>query len=105
MSDISESVCLNHTSTPAVCRCTTCFKPICNDCIVRDNEESFCGQICAEKNKRTSENIAALNKRKPSGALKKIILLGIIAAGLYWAYTNQAKVKEIIDKGKSELNK
>ena len=105
MSNIEDSVCLNHPNTTASSRCTTCFKPICTECITTENNEDFCSIICAEKHKRTSENIEALNTRKSSGLFKKIMILAIIAAGLYWAYTNQSKVKEMIDKGKQELEK
>jgi hypothetical protein len=105
MPNMGDKVCLNHTSTPATSRCTTCFKPICDECIIAENDEDFCCQICLEKHKRTSENIEALERRKPSGLFKKIILLAIVSGAIYWAYNNQTKVKEMIDKGKKEISK
>jgi hypothetical protein len=44
---MASSICVNHTDRPATSRCSSCHKPICNDCIVRDAGEVFCSNACA----------------------------------------------------------
>ena len=105
MPDMSDKVCLNHTSTPATSRCTNCFKPICNECIKVESNEHFCSQICIEKHKRTSANIDALNTRKKSGFMGKLILIIILAGLAYGGWKYKDKIKEMFDKGKKEMSK
>ena len=105
MPDMGDKVCLNHTSVQAVSRCTTCFKPICQQCIVQDNQDDFCSQICLEKHKRTSENIELLKSRKSSGVVGKLIKLVIVVGLIYAAWTYRDKIQEMFDKGKKEISK
>ena len=51
MPNMENKVCLNHPNIDATSRCTSCFKPMCNECIIKDTGEDFCTQVCAEKHK------------------------------------------------------
>ena len=42
------SVCVNHTNRTATSRCSSCHKPICNDCIVNSGGAVYCSNRCAE---------------------------------------------------------
>ena len=105
MPNMDNKVCLNHTSTPATSRCTTCFKPICDECILKEGSEDFCCQICIEKHKRTDENIQLLKSRKKSNLPGKIIKLVIIGAIIYGAWKYREPIKKLFDQGKKELPK
>jgi hypothetical protein len=105
MANMNNKVCLNHTSVPATSRCTTCFKPICDECIHAEGSEHFCSQICIEKHKRTSENIELLKERKKPGLLGKVIKLLIIAAIVYGAWKYREPIKNLFDQSKKEISK
>jgi len=42
------SICVNHTSRTATTRCSSCHKPICDDCVIKANGSVFCSQKCVE---------------------------------------------------------
>ena len=106
MLNMENKVCLNHPDIDATSRCTSCFKPICNTCIINDAGEDFCTQVCAEKHKRTNETVQSYKERKKSSHLfRNLVILIILGTAAYWAVNNQEKVKDVIDKGKQELNK
>ncbi len=101
MADMSERVCLNHPNTPAVARCETCFKPLCEDCIVLQEGKTFCTDTCAQNFSQSGERIAEFDKNQRKARLRKrirkLVTLAILAAlgwGVYqWcrSHPNQAK--------------
>ena len=106
MANMEDKVCLNHTDTQATSRCTNCFKPICNECITSAYGADFCCQSCAEKHKRSDDNLNAFKEKSKSGSpLKKIVFVAIIAAIAYFAWENKEQVKETVDKVKQEIPK
>ena len=50
------SVCVNHTDRQATSRCSSCHKPICNDCIIKDSGSVFCSEKCVEGAARFNKN-------------------------------------------------
>lgn len=102
MSNVSNSVCPKHPNTPAVSRCVTCMKPICQECVNKVNNDTFCSSTCAENHIRSSADLARFKSKQKSGVLKKVIIL-VIIAGLAWlAWSNQDKIKEFINKQTQE---
>ena len=103
MSNVEGKVCLNHTSTPAVSRCTTCFKPICSNCIVQVNAEHFCSEACAENHIRTSADITRFKGKQKSGLFKKVIILAILGALAWFGWTRKDDIMKIINQQKQEM--
>ena len=104
MANVEESVCLNHTSTPAVCRCTNCFKPICSECVNMVNHQRFCSEDCAENHIRTSADITRFKGKQKSGFLKKVIILAILGGLAWFGWTKKDEIKQFFDKHKKELS-
>ena len=42
------SICVNHTNRAATTRCSSCHKPICDECVVKSGSAIFCSQRCLE---------------------------------------------------------
>ena len=85
-----NSVCLNHPDRPAVSRCTTCFKPICGECIVRAHGEEFCSRQCADNYEGTRAGVAEYEeqekRRKTARRRRRIVFLVILAGLGYFGY-------------------
>ena len=45
---MSASVCIKHPDRVATARCSTCHKPICDDCVVEVSGAKFCSKTCAD---------------------------------------------------------
>lgn len=103
MSNLEGINCLNHTSVPAAARCTSCMKPVCQECVVSVNSDSFCSETCAENHIRTSANISRFKNKQKSGVMKKVIILAIIAAIAWFAWTKKDAIQEKIDEQKEQL--
>ena len=113
-------VCLNHPDTEAVARCGACGKPLCANCVIESNGNSFCSKACAKKAmdsaSRSSDVISRAGKADSKAAVKKIIfiliLLAIAGAAAYFYSQNKdeidakvsAQVKTIKKKGKKAIN-
>ncbi|OVE81809.1 hypothetical protein BVY04_02395 [bacterium M21] len=80
-------VCPNHPEIDAVSRCTTCFKPLCAECILCTGGLDFCSDQCSTNHFTTNAAIedgfareAAARRR---ARIKKVIFLIIlIVAGI-----------------------
>ncbi|MCM8530489.1 MAG: hypothetical protein NE330_04945 [Lentisphaeraceae bacterium] len=103
MSSIEGKVCLNHTNIPAVARCTSCMKPVCQECVVNVNSDNFCSDTCAENHIRTSADINRFKSKQKSGVMKKVIILAILAALAWFGWTKKEEIKQKIDEKKEEL--
>lgn len=112
MADISESVCLNHPDTPAVIRCATCGKPICQACIVRRNSSAYCSDTCADNAENSFDRVNDVieNKKKVDAKNRVrtiiiLIILAAVAAGAYFYYTqNKSEVDRFINKTEKQIN-
>ncbi len=90
---LSGSVCLNHPQVPAMVRCATCSKPICQECVQLHDKVSYCSQLCYENALRTGVMVEDVKRRKKAAELKRFLrlvisllfLVAILAAG-YWLY-------------------
>ena len=80
--NMEGKVCVNHPDTHAESRCTSCFKPICNVCIVGVQREDFCTKECANNHFQNLAHQASLGSGKSGGALKSIIRIVIYLAVL-----------------------
>ena len=103
---VANSVCLNHPDRPADTRCTTCHKPICNECAIRDGNNVFCSDQCRENYDSTRENVEAFQERKRREKRRKmikrliilIILIAIGAAAYKYFADNPDDLKKLREK-------
>lgn len=87
-----SKVCLNHPDREATDRCTACFKPLCDECVVIHNGDSYCSEECISQAVRTTENINSFKqaekrskfRRLISRLLKFVIFIGIAAGIVYF---------------------
>ena len=106
---MDDRVCPNHPQVRAVSRCASCFKPLCTDCVVKNDGNDFCSNQCSQNFTTTNIHFNEFNerekRRKRTALIKKIVQL-VILAGLGWfGYQYWAEHKEDINdrlKKKSE---
>jgi hypothetical protein len=102
---LRHSVCLNHPDRPATARCTVCFKPVCEECLIRDGAAGFCSQVCADNYGRTKGTVDAWHgqrqrdvARRRRRTLVRLIVLLIIAIAAYLYFTrNPGKLDRLKD--------
>jgi hypothetical protein len=104
MPNMGDKVCLNHTSVPAVSRCETCFKPLCEECILEIEGRHFCSEKCAEnsfdKRGRMAVLDAANQKSKAAAMVRNIVILLVLAGIAYAGYVYwQGHKKEVQNLG------
>ncbi len=61
---VRDSVCLNHPDRPATARCTVCFKPVCAECLIRNDDGGFCSETCAANYARTRGSLDAWHEQR-----------------------------------------
>lgn len=103
MSNLEGKVCLNHTGIAAVARCISCMKPVCQECLVNVNSDNFCSDTCAENHIRTSADISRFKSKQKSGILKKVIILAILGALIWLAWTKKDEIKQKINEQKEQI--
>lgn len=89
------SVCLNHPDTPAVTRCVTCGKPLCENCIVAGK---YCSDSCRNAGisgaQRAGEVVKERRKTNAKGASRAVaitLIIALIAACAYWYYQKNSR--------------
>lgn len=100
---MSGQVCLNHTDRDAVTRCETCFKPLCDECVIARNDIDFCSGTCADNYAESAERMAdqddRARKRRARKRMKRLALLIILGAlaycGYRWANANPDRTREL----------
>jgi hypothetical protein len=110
-------VCPNHPEVPAVSRCTTCFKPLCQECAIVKENLDFCSDQCSTNHFTTNASIGAGLARdaaaKRRARIRRMILflallLVVFGFVFYWQTSmsdeDKAKIKkmgtEAVDKTK-----
>jgi len=69
----NNSVCVNHPNRDAYLRCNQCWKPLCQECVIKTDYGVYCSHSCAEKGKLFKQQLEAQPKRsKRDIFLKKI---------------------------------
>lgn len=98
MSDISDSVCLNHPDIPAAARCAACGKPICESCILKRNGSSYCSERCAEdaekadgRVKEVMEGTQRVHARKRVRMLFLLFSLLLLCLAAYAFYARNSE--------------
>ena len=92
MADVKDQVCLNHTDRPAASRCETCFKPLCDDCIVETDGVHFCSSECAANYGDSEDRLQSIEdserKRRARKRRRRVLLfivaVAIVAAAYSW---------------------
>ena len=75
-------VCLNHTERKATTKCTTCFKPLCRECAIKDAGRDFCSNLCKANYASTNERIGYSEDRRRAAKRQKLIELVIVLLSL-----------------------
>ena len=68
------SICVNHTSRAATARCSSCHKPICDECVVKESGTVFCSQACAVNAARFNANFKPDRGPGFFGSIKNMIV-------------------------------
>ena len=113
MAKISDSVCLNHPDTPAVTRCATCGKPVCEICVVRKSGADYCSQVCASNAEKSAGRVNSVlesrkraNSRNGIRTLIVLIILAVIAALAYYFYSqNSDDVDSFVKRTERKISK
>ena len=113
MTDLSQSVCLNHPDTPAVARCATCSKPICEACVVNRNDSLYCSEECAanaaasvDRITRTLDEKRRTHTRTRYRTIILLLIILIAAAAASWYYfQNKSDVDRLMQKTGTELDR
>ena len=109
---MEDRVCPDHPEVQALSRCASCFKPLCADCIIKNDGNDFCSNQCSQNFTATNTHFNEFNKRekrrKRNARTKKIALLVILPVLGWYGYQYWAEHKETIKdrlRNKSELLK
>ncbi len=83
-------ICINHPEVQTQAHCLACMKPICQECLVVDNGQSFCSAKCAVRQKDSQEVIAKeqtrLRRQRRIKLIVRLVILLVGAAVAYIAY-------------------
>ena len=95
----ADKVCLNHTDRPAIARCLSCRKPVCEECVVESNGEQFCSVICRQGHETTNANMATYREQTKGGGLFGLLIkLAIIGAIAYFGWMYKDQIMNMINK-------
>ena len=114
------SNCFNHGDREAAARCAVCGKSLCEECVIRENNSTFCSAECKEKAAATTErarDVLAEKAKTDSARLVRrliyiFILIAAAAAAWYFFEEHEDKVErkfersvESVEKSTSKLMK
>ena len=106
MATLDGSVCLNHPNTPAVFRCTTCFKPICAVCALEQHGKRFCSDKCAEDFAGSAQRVAqydqSTRREKSRKLVRRLVTMLAVGAITYvavrWTLAHPEETQAILRK-------
>ena len=97
---MSDKVCMNHTDREAESRCISCFKPICDECIIRYKGQNYCSDECAEGAEQTAQQIdeisAGQNRVRRKRIIRRILILLILCVIAFLVYQFVFKNKDMM---------
>lgn len=80
--------CTNHSGRPADNRCIQCHKPLCDDCVIRDEGDSFCSKKCTSRYRTFHRAYEADRAKTPVGTIigriGTVVLLVLVVAALIY---------------------
>ena len=87
------SYCLKHQDRVTDKRCSTCLKPICDECSMSTELGNFCSQVCYEKRVASNERVEVLRKEDEAERIPRLIrklvswgVLVLIIVGCFMLY-------------------
>jgi len=100
---MSGQVCLNHPDVPAATRCETCFKPLCEDCVILENGVQFCSDNCAQNYSQSGERLDDFNSQQRARRRRKrirrfvtLVVIVVVAVVVWkWLQDNPDKAGEL----------
>ena len=106
-----DSTCVVCHDRVAQFRCLQCHKPVCDECAFKTDMGAFCGRNCAAQYRDYRKDGGAVTKEKKGSLIKTLILLIILAAGVfavaYWRgwlpESVQEKVEEVRSKAAEQV--
>lgn len=81
------TACFNHKDRPGTVRCSSCLRPVCEECVIVDSaDRRYCSQKCLDGAIALSERVADLNSRPPPSRTLPVVssLLLLAALGGAW---------------------
>jgi len=72
------TMCLKHQDRPATAKCTTCFKPLCDECAIVAGRNKFCSMPCQQSFAAAAERLGAMANRDRARTRWKLIKWGVI---------------------------
>jgi B-box zinc finger len=92
-----DELCLNHSDRPATTRCSSCHKPVCDECVVASGGGKFCSQACADRTANFQAHAAGVKGKGGGGKMVKlvvkVVILTVIVLVAYVAYQKFVKGK------------
>ena len=82
-------ICLRHPERQAVTSCSLCHKPVCEECVIRQNDRVFCSKACIDydnQDQKASQFVQQqrlLARKHLIYSLVAIVLFCIVA---FWAF-------------------
>jgi len=92
---------------PAVARCFSCFKPVCEICLVQADNHDFCSEKCAESHARTDRSFQGFleverqirRKRNIRRVISTVVFFFIVAGAIKFWIDNPELVDGWIEAG------
>ncbi len=89
----SNMKCINHPNRDAFLRCNQCWKPLCNDCVLRSNDGVYCSPECAHKGEefkiKAAQNTSRSSLYWKFRTLRKFaigVTLGVVILYILWIW-------------------
>ncbi|MEW6282867.1 MAG: B-box zinc finger protein [Candidatus Eremiobacterota bacterium] len=100
------SYCLKHQDRPTETRCTSCLKPICQECTVITPDGKYCSETCHQNALTSREKIAEMKRqdaevereRRRAALIRNVVSLAILV-GVVMAWPHlPAGIREPVEK-------
>ena len=72
--------CVNHPGRPADIRCIQCQKPLCGDCVIRDEGDPFCSRKCASRYRTIHRSYEEAHAKRPVSVVVRRVIVGVLIA-------------------------
>ena len=101
-------VCLNHPDKPAVAHCCVCRRPVCQECLVREDGFLCCSRECLKQARESTSRTADILERRNRGAggrrlralARRVVLAALAGACWYFRGDIQGLYNRFFGRGK-----
>lgn len=71
--ELRVSYCLAHQDRPTTTRCSTCLKPICEECTLVTDQGNFCSTECHQKRLASNERVEMLAEEDARERIPRLV--------------------------------